>query len=148
MNKPKRVWSDKSPVFSNKKPVWKLWDKLGVYDPTFTEVESWAIYPSNRWQNLENTDNLEIYDSLNPTEIGNFKDWIVATYVFEDYDGTEISTGTVNDWGTPTAPTDPTREWYTFTGWTPEVWPISENTTYVATYEENAPANDNSDAES
>ena len=140
MNKPKRVWSNWSLVYSGKKPVWKLGDELGVYNPTFTEVESGQVYPSNRWADVANTDELEVYDSLNPTDIGTFKDWIVAEYVFEDYDGTELKSGTVKDWKTPKAPTDPTRAWYTFTGWNPALWPISEDTTFVATYEENEPA--------
>lgn len=135
-DKPKRVWSNKSLVFSGKKAVWKLWDKLWVYNPTFKEVESWQVYPSNSWKNVSATDELQIYDSLNPSNVGTFEDGIVATYTFKDYDGTELKTWTVKDWWTPVAPTDPTREWYTFTGRDPTVWPISKDTDYVAQYEE------------
>lgn len=134
MNKPKRVWSKKSPVFYKWKCVWKLWDKLWVYDPQFTEVESGQIYPNNKWENLSSTDELEIYDSNKATDIWTFKDWLIASYEFDDYDWTKISEGTVRDWLIPTAPTDPTRAWYTFTWWNPAVWPITEDTTYVAQY--------------
>lgn len=137
MQMPKRVWSNKSLVYSNKKCVWKLGDKLGVCDPTFKEVESWKVYPSNRWENVSADDELQIYDSLNPTNIWTFEDWVVATYTFQDYDETVLKTGTVKDGWTPVAPTDPTREGYTFTWWNPEVWPIEKDTTYTATYEQN-----------
>ena len=134
---PKRVWSNKNLVYSNHKPVWKLWDKVGIYNPKFTEVDEWELYPSNAWENLDGDAEMQIYDSMKPTNIGTMDSWIVATYTFYDYDEeTVLGTGTVKDWWTPTAPDDPTREWYTFTWWEPEVWPINEDTDYVAQYEE------------
>lgn len=137
---PKKVWSNKKLVFSDKKAVWKLWDKIGVYDPQFKEVDEWETYV-DRWEELNWTDEIQIYDTMEPTNIWTMNDGIVATYTFEDYDGTVLKTGTVKDWWTPVAPTDPTREStaqysYTFTGREPEVWVISENTIYVAQYSE------------
>ena len=134
---PKRVWSGKKQVYSWKKPVWvKDW-KLWVYDPNFEEVDNWQYYSPNRWGNLSSDAELQIYDdkdSLNPTDIGTFEDWLESTYKFLDYDGTVLKQGKVKDWETPTAPSDPTREHYTFTGWNPTVWPITKNTTFIATY--------------
>ena len=43
-------------------------------------------------------------------------------------------TGTVGYNGTPNAPEIPSRPGYTFVGWTPNVGPITENTTFVATW--------------
>lgn len=134
---PKRVWSGKKQVYSWKKPVWvKDW-KLWVYDPNFEEVNNWQYYSPNRWGNLSSDAELQIYDdkdSLNPTDIGTFEDWLESTYQFVDYDSTVLKSWKVKDWETPVAPTDPTREHYTFTGWNPTVWPINKNTTYSAVY--------------
>ena len=134
---PKRVWSGKKQVYSWKKPVWvKDW-KLWVYDPNFEEVDNWQYYSPNRWGNLSSDAELQIYDdkdSLNPTDIGTFEDWLESTYQFVDYDSTVLKSWKVKDWETPVAPADPTREHYTFTGWNPTVWPISKNTTYSAMY--------------
>lgn len=138
---PKRVWSGKKQVYSWKKPVWvKDW-KLWVYDPNFKEVTNWQYYSPNRWGNVSSDAELQIYDdkdSLNPTDIGTFEDWLSSTYQFVDWDGTVLKSWTVKDWETPVAPTNPTREHYTFTGWNPTVWPISKNTTYSAVYESSA----------
>lgn len=60
-------------------------------------------------------------------------------YVFKDWDGTILKQWSIDEWATPKAPTDPTREataeyTYTFAGWDLEVGPISEDTIYTATY--------------
>lgn len=65
----------------------------------------------------------------------------VTTYsiVFKDWDGTVISTQSVVQGGTVTKPADPTREGYTFAGWSPAFSPTAtSNVTYTATYTENA----------
>jgi len=141
---PKRVWSGKKQVYSWKKSVWvKDW-KLWVYDPNFEEVTNWQYYSPNRWGNVSSDAELQIYDdkdSLNPTDIGTFEDWLESTYQFVDYDGTVLKSWKVKDWETPVAPADPTRPetaaaTYTFSGWNPTVGPINKNTEYVAQYEE------------
>lgn len=138
---PKRVWTKKGMVFHDKKPVWKLGDKLWVYDPNFTEVDSWKVYPEKAWENVPATDELLIYDWEQPTDIGTFEDWLESTYQFVDWDGTVLKSWKVKDGETPVAPADPTRPetaaaTYTFSGWNPTVWPINKNTEYVAQYEE------------
>jgi len=138
---PKRVWSGKKQVYSWKKSVWvKDW-KLWVYDPNFEEVNNWQYYSPNRWGNLSADAELQIYDdkdSLNGTDIGTFEDGLSATYQFIDWDGTVLKSWTVKDWETPTAPTNPSRTWYTFTGWNPTVWPVNKNTTFSAVYSINS----------
>lgn len=138
MHMPKRVWSNKKLVYSNHKPVWKLEDKVWVYDPKFEEVDSWETYTDER-ENLDWDAEMQIYDSLTPTNIWTMEDGVVAKYKFVDYDETVLKTGTVADGWTPVAPTDPTREataeyTYTFKKREPTVWPISKDTTYTATY--------------
>lgn len=64
----------------------------------------------------------------------------VYTLTFLDYDEeTVLATVYVHDWDCATAPTDPTREWYTFTWRSPEFsaeTPVNADATYVAEYEE------------
>jgi hypothetical protein len=131
---PKRVWTKKWMVFNDKKPVRKLGDKVWVYDPNFTEVNSWKVYPEKDRENVSSSDELMYYDWLQPTEFGTFKDGFEATYTFKDYDGTVLKTGKVKDWETPVAPDDQTREYYTFQWWNPTLGPISKDTEFVAVY--------------
>ena len=64
------------------------------------------------------------------------------TATFQNYDGTQVDVQTLNEGSTPTIPTtNPERAEtdtmvYEFDKWTPEVGPIYENTTYIATYKE------------
>lgn len=64
----------------------------------------------------------------------------VHTLTFLDYDEeTVLDTVSVYDWETASAPTDPTREWYTFTWRSPEFSDSAKvyaSATYVAEYEE------------
>ena len=61
-----------------------------------------------------------------------------VTATFVDYDGTVLSTQTVNSGVAPTAPSNPSRTGYTFTGWSPAVGAITEDTTYNAQYTVNS----------
>lgn len=79
---PKRVWTKKGMVFHDKKPVRKLGDKLWVYDPNFTEVDSWKVYPEKAWENVPATEELLIYDWEQPTYIGTFEDWLLPQIEF------------------------------------------------------------------
>ncbi len=61
-----------------------------------------------------------------------------VTATFKDWDGTQIgSVQTIPSGSAPTAPANPTREGYTFTGWNPAVGAISSDTEYIAQYSEN-----------
>ena len=59
------------------------------------------------------------------------------TVTFVDWDGSEISASQVEHGGSATAPADPTREGYTFTGWNGSYTNVTANTTVTAQYTEN-----------
>ena len=61
-----------------------------------------------------------------------------VTATFKDYDGTVLSTQTVNIGTAPTAPANPIRTGYTFTGWSPSIGAITKDTTYTAQYSVNS----------
>lgn len=70
---------------------------------------------------------------------GTSSEGLGVEYVFKDWDGTVLKKWSIDEWATPKAPADPTREataeyTYTFAGWDPEVEPINEDTVYTATY--------------
>ena len=96
----------------------------------------------------------------NPTRVGyTFTGWDVAfnnvtsnlvvtaqyqintyTVTFKDWDGTVLDTQTVNYGGSATAPADPEREGYTFTGWDVDFTNVTSNLVVTAQYEQNAPS--------
>lgn len=57
---------------------------------------------------------------------------------FLDWDGTVLKTESVAAGSNPTPPANPTREGYTFSGWSPTVGAANQNQDYTATYTENA----------
>lgn len=63
---------------------------------------------------------------------------LTYTVTFKDHDGTILDTKTVAHGDTPTAPANPTRTGYTFTGWSPTVGAVTGATTYTAQYSKNS----------
>ena len=65
-----------------------------------------------------------------------------ATYlvVFEDHDGSTLKTETVKAGGSATPPEVPSREGYTFAGWSGSYTNVQDNVTVVAQYRQNEPA--------
>ena len=59
------------------------------------------------------------------------------TVRFLDWDNSVISTQTVTRGGSATAPPNPTRDGYTFTGWSGDYTNITADTDIVASYEKN-----------
>ena len=62
------------------------------------------------------------------------------TVTFVDHDGTVLSTQTVVNGEAATAPADPIREGYTFTGWDVDFSNVTGDLTVTAQYEQNAPS--------
>ena len=65
---------------------------------------------------------------------------VTYTVTFVDWDGSEISSSQVERGGSATAPADPTREGYTFTGWNGDYSNVTSNVTVTAQYRENPKA--------
>ena len=60
---------------------------------------------------------------------------VFYTVTFVDCDGTQLKTAQVIEGGNATAPADPEREGYTFTGWDKSFANVTANMTVTATYE-------------
>lgn len=68
-----------------------------------------------------------------------YVDTYTCLATFKNYDGSVLKTEKVNQGGTPTAPTNPTRKGYKFIGWSPAVGAINNSTVFTAVYEKLPP---------
>ena len=112
-------------------------------DYTYSEYKDEStgkVYSFKGWYTQANGQGTKVegsYDvSSNCTLYAYWKEKETFTYKFVNDDGTEISSGTVYEGETPTAPANPSKENYEFTGWSPSVGPVSSNVEYKATYTE------------
>ncbi len=89
--------------------------------------ESVGIVTEYTFENVVAEHTIEAVFAINPEDV-------FAVY-FVDYDGTTLSTQMVERGHAATAPQEPTREHYRFTGWSCDFSNITENTVVVAQYE-------------
>ena len=68
----------------------------------------------------------------------NAPDPIYYTVIFQDWDGTTLKTEQVEQGKSATAPADPVREGYTFTGWDKDFSNVQSDLTVTALYEQKA----------
>lgn len=61
----------------------------------------------------------------------------IYTVIFQDWDGTTLKTEQVEQGKSATAPADPVREGYTFTGWDKDFSNVQSDLTVTAQYEQN-----------
>ena len=70
-----------------------------------------------------------------------FRDKGTFTVQFNDYSGLSLGSASVTEGDAAKAPANPTREGYTFTGWSPAVNSVTKNLTAVAQYRFNGGSN-------
>ena len=89
----------------------------------------------------EEWNNISISTGNDPIENAtkHFNEPVIETFTvtFVDYDGTELKTETVKCGKSATAPENPTREGYSFTGWDKDFSNVTSDMTVTAVYEEN-----------
>lgn len=68
-----------------------------------------------------------------------YVDTYTCLATFKNYDGSVLKTQTVNQGGTPTAPSNPSRNGYKFKGWSPAVGAINNSTVFTAVFEKILP---------
>ncbi|RXJ02192.1 hypothetical protein DS745_07295 [Anaerobacillus alkaliphilus] len=80
----------------------------------------------------------EVFDFSTPITMDTvvYAKWEPVTYkvIFKDHDGSELKTETVAHNQGATAPADPTREGYTFTGWDKDFTQVTGDLTVTAQY--------------
>lgn len=125
-----QVWTDESGNLY----IYDMAQRL-TYNGTSPD---WEEYVRSNWKTLTD-ETVWFYDTNVATELYSWDEWDEASYQFVDWDWTVLKSWKVDEWGTPTAPADPTRSataqyTYTFAWRSPAVWPIKKKTIYTATY--------------
>ena len=108
---------------------------------TATSATGWEMDPSSDVSNctLEATKSGKYTFTFNlNTQMLVVTNVSTITATFKDWDGTVLKTQSVNAGVAPTAPSNPTRTGYTFTGWSPAVGAITTDTTFTAQYKINS----------
>ncbi len=108
-----------------------------VSSTTSTSDVGWEMDPSGSVSNctLQVLDSGEYLFTFNlSTKMLFVYNVIDVTATFVDWDGTVLKTEVVDAGDAPTAPANPSRTGYTFTGWSPSVDTITSDTTFTAQY--------------
>ena len=121
-------------------------DELGYIS---SDVVEWEVpvrtgYRFNGWQKYRGDDGFtQGYPNQQYTDdLVFYATWFCThTVTFKDYDGTVLKTEQVNDGGSATAPANPTREGYTFTGWSCSFTNVTSDLEVTAQYTQNTPTN-------
>lgn len=134
-------------------PTWhdcQLWVDEKTEKMYYYDMSQWIEYTQSSenngqtywpvWKPVDWDDEVGVYDTDKPTDLFVWESGDKVSYVFKNYDGTVLKEGKVNEGTAPTPPANPTKpstpaETFTFTGWNPEVAPITKKTTYTAQYE-------------
>ncbi len=145
------VYDFSVPVTGNLTLVAK-WNKIGPYTVTFKDADGTEL----KTETVENT--AAATAPADPTRPGyEFTGWdkafdritsdttVTAQYIrvwtvtFNDHDGTLIENVLVRDGQAAVAPANPTREGYTFTGWSHAYAAVTSDMTITAEYRQNDP---------
>lgn len=121
--------------------IFKDWDGSILSTQTINGGES-AVAPADPTREGSTFTGWDPADFTNVmsdlTITATYADITTFTVTFKDWDNAVLSTQTVNEGEAATAPADPIREGYTFTGWSPANFTnVTSNMTIVATYAEN-----------
>ena len=114
-----------------------------------SDVVEWEVpvrtgYRFNGWQKYRGDDGFtQGYPNQQYTDgLIFYATWFCThTVTFKDYDGTVLKTEQVNDGVRATAPANPTREGYTFTGWSCSFTNVTSDLEVTAQYTQNTPTN-------
>ena len=91
------------------------------------------LFFSTRYMDFDTTNS-----GSNDIRIYTAPEAVTYTVTFQDWDGTELKTETVNEGEDATPPANPTRDGYTFNGWSGNYTNVHANETVIATYVQNS----------
>ena len=104
-------------------------DSEGYYYMSYAAASSSNSY--TRYTTSTSSDNpINLYKKITSSE----PDPVYYTVTFKDWNGTVLKTETVEEGGSATAPADPTRVGYTFTGWDKAFNNVTSDLTVTAQY--------------
>jgi uncharacterized repeat protein (TIGR02543 family) len=106
--------------------------------------EGSKTYIFKGWYTSPGSDGVHVYSTDEVSgDVTLYAHWVEQSEITYYYsfvaNGNELSSGTVKAGETPSAPSAPAIDGYTFVGWSPSVGPLYSDTTFTAIYEQDAP---------